>query len=108
MLKKIAAAGLVASMALAAGCRDRNAGMGGAGREGVDIGNRPGVINDGEGPLEENKNPNIGNNPGIINDGEGPLENGRGPLEDNMNGNPDIGDRPGVINDGEGPIENNR
>lgn len=57
-------------------------GTGGAGMEGDhkaadSIGDKNGVIDDGEGPLEgdgvaEDK---IGNEPGVFDDGEGPVEN---------------------------------
>jgi hypothetical protein len=40
----------------------------------------------------------IGNENGVIDDGEGPLE-------DDGKADDKIGDRPGVVNDGEGPIE---
>ena len=52
-------------------------GTGGAGEaanDGPDIGNRKGVINDGEGPLERGADGKIGDREGVINDGEGPLE----------------------------------
>lgn len=52
-------------------------GTGGAGEaadDGPDIGNRKGVINDGEGPLERGADGKIGDRKGVINDGEGPLE----------------------------------
>jgi len=55
---------------------DIDEGIGGSGRgdnNQVDIGNEPGVINDGEGPLED-PDTRPGKNPGVINDGEGPLE----------------------------------
>ncbi len=48
-------------------------GTGGAGRDGLDIGDNEGVLNDGEGPLE-NEETRPGDNPGVINDGEGPIE----------------------------------
>lgn len=39
------------------------------------MGDEPGVFNDGEGPIEgNNAEPNIGENEGVINDGEGPIE----------------------------------
>jgi hypothetical protein len=51
-------------------------GVGGSGKEGVDIGKNPGVLDDGEGPLE-NPETRPGRNPGVINDGEGPIEERR-------------------------------
>lgn len=59
----------------------RDEGTGGAGD--VDIGEKEGVIKDGEGPLE-NEPTRPGENPGVIDDGEGPFENERGPFENNQ------------------------
>jgi hypothetical protein len=58
------------------GAEEIDEGIGGAGNDDndqVDIGNEPGVIKDGEGPLED-PDTRPGKNPGVINDGEGPLE----------------------------------
>ncbi len=57
-------------------------GTGGAGREGMDhkaadsIGDKNGVIDDGEGPLEQDgvADDKIGDEPGVFDDGEGPIE----------------------------------
>ena len=59
---------------------DIDEGIGGAGNndndDQLDVGNEPGVIKDGEGPLED-PDTRPGKNPGVINDGEGPLENNK-------------------------------
>lgn len=81
--------GTVAAVGLLVGCQDRTeqpAGTGGAGYEQKDDAR----LGDGK----------IGEKEGVVDDGEGPLE-GDGKADDK------IGDRPGVINDGEGPIEEN-
>jgi len=54
---------------------DLNEGTGGAGNVDSDIGDREGVINDGEGPLEQNQA-----------DGTF-LEDGKGPMDDKANDN---------------------
>jgi predicted small secreted protein len=64
--------------------KDEMRGTGGAGEaadDGPDIGNRKGVINDGEGPLERGADGKIGDRPGVINDGEGPLEKDEQPKQ---------------------------
>lgn len=135
-MKKLTVAGLVTAAALTAGCRDSHRvevdddkiemerGTGGGG---LDIGDREGVLNDGEGPLEERNRDDIrlkdddaviGDRPGVMNDGEGPLEergglpvgdkpgifnDGEGPLEER--GGLPVGEKPGILNDGEGPLE---
>lgn len=115
-------AGAVASLGLVGvGCKDRyderrptinDRGVGGSGVRDNDLGRNPGVIHDGEGPIEENKgvlrdhdgdgkrigDGKIGRNNGVIDDGEGPLER-NGKADDK------IGKNPGVWHDGEGPIE---
>jgi hypothetical protein len=53
-------------------------GTGGSGYEAEDsIGEKNGVIDDGEGPLERDgkADDKIGNEPGVFDDGEGPIEN---------------------------------
>ncbi|MDY7227989.1 hypothetical protein [Hyalangium rubrum] len=52
-------------------------GYGGSGQEpdgDADIGRKEGVINDGEGPFEQQRRP--GEEPSILDDGKGPLEDG--------------------------------
>jgi hypothetical protein len=120
-MKKLTVAGLVAAAGLFVGCRDNNRydrtpnpelrGTGGSGQVGDGkIGNNNGVLNDGEGPLEENHDANktdgkIGNNNGVLNDGEGPLEQNHD--QNGRIGDGKIGNNNGVLNDGEGPLEQN-
>lgn len=95
------AVGAVAAAGLAlAGCQDRSTeleeGQGGAGFEQNE------QLNQDNSRLGDGK---IGENNGVIDDGEGPLEEnnvgGSGGADDKM------GQEPGVWNDGEGPIEEN-
>jgi hypothetical protein len=94
-MKSLVIAGLVGAAGLVVGCNERREAQGenlgsemrqgtenlgqetqegiGGGGEGLQMGDNPGVMDDGEGPLE-NEQTRPGNNPGIINDGEGPLE----------------------------------
>lgn len=111
-------AGLVGASAMLGACSkeariEDDMGVGGSG---PDIGQNEGVLNDGEGPIEERTGGEVwndgegpieertdddavfGDNPGVINDGEGPIED----AEDE-----NIGDNPGILDDGEGPLENN-
>lgn len=127
-MKNLTVAGLVAVAGLTVGCRetreaeieveDRELGTGGAGQVGDGrIGENEGVLNDGEGPLEENndramrndaeeaaQDETIGRREGVLDDGEGPLEESNEDVTKDEN----IGKKPGVLNDGEGPIENNQ
>jgi hypothetical protein len=113
--KKFAMVGVLAGSSIFVGCKSdreearedmneareelREEGTGGSGQIGDGkVGRNEGVLNDGEGPLEENRrndDTTIGRNPGVINDGEGPTKDDK------------IGNNKGVINDGEGPIEEN-
>jgi hypothetical protein len=110
MWKKVLYTAVAAAALATAGCKDRydnDRGVGGAGKvdrydnDKVDIGKNPGVINDGEGPLENNRGPleekdvDIGRNPGVINDNEGPMEQNRNTEPDTMQNN-------------QGPLEDKR
>jgi hypothetical protein len=123
-MKKLAMAGLVAAAATVVGCRetrevendDVELGTGGAGQGDDDIGRTEGVLNDGEGPLEENnddralndaeremeaEDDSIGRREGVLDDGEGPLEE----RNEDVTKDENVGKKPGVLNDGEGPLE---
>ena len=121
-MKKLAVAGLVAGSAMMVGCRDNREvenddvelGTGGSGE--VDVGRNEGILNDGEGPLEENNDDkaindadremrnddhSIGRREGVLDDGEGPLEE----RNEDVTKDENVGKKPGVLNDGEGPLE---
>lgn len=106
MKKSLLVGALAAVSMFGVACFERDAerGTGGSGnieepRAGDrNIGSEPGVVNDGEGPIEERRDGTIGDREGVINDGEGPIEERR---------DGKIGNREGVIDDGEGPLEEN-